>query len=115
MALGAAIEKLPPLAAPLIAKHATEPAWEPRIRALAIRVLAAIKSPGTLDTLLRIVMTKRKLFGRERLNERSPEVLAALTGLAMHWRVDPKAIRALSRARSSSDSEVRAAVESAAP
>ena len=111
MGLGAAIEHLPPLAAPLIIRHATEPVWEPRIRALAIRVLASIHSPGTLDTLLRVVMTKRKLFGRERLHDRSPEVLAALSGLAMHWRAEPKAIRALSLARRSSDSEVRAAVE----
>ncbi|MFN2398055.1 MAG: hypothetical protein ABR543_05335 [Gemmatimonadaceae bacterium] len=60
------------------------------------------------------MIAKRKLLGRERLASRSPEVLAALTGLAANWRDEPRAAHALKLASRSTDLEIRAAVESAA-
>jgi hypothetical protein len=59
-----------------------------------------------VDWLLRVALDKKGFFRRERLAPKSPEVLAALTGLASHWRADPRVEPVLQLALRSGDPEV---------
>jgi hypothetical protein len=111
LALGAALGQCPPAAVPLVVRHAGDREAEPHIRALAIRVLAGVRSPDAVEALLALTLGKKTLLGRRRLAPRSPELLAALAGLAAHWQSDPRARTVLALAQRSGDPEVRAAAE----
>jgi hypothetical protein len=53
------------------------------------------------------------LFGKAKLADRSPEVLAAVQTLARAWGSDPRAQDVLGQAARSKDPELKAAAESA--
>jgi hypothetical protein len=111
VALGAALDGCPPGAGAGVARLAAAREGEPHIRALAIRVLAAVRTPEAVETLLRLAFGKKTWLGRQRLAPRSPELLAALAGLSAHWQSDPRARTALALAIRSDDPEVRAAAQ----
>jgi hypothetical protein len=80
------------------------------LRALGIRALASHKSNDTVAWLAGRVVKVGKLIKRATLASKSPEMLAALEGLATHWRDHAGAREALALAAASSDSEIRDAV-----
>jgi hypothetical protein len=107
--LGAALERCPTLAVAPIMRIVNDRDRPPAIRALAIRAVASARTPAVLDALIQRARAKRSFFGRRRLAPKSPEMLGALSGLAIHWSGDGKAADVLKLAVASGDPEIRAA------
>jgi hypothetical protein len=114
LALTAALESCPPKAIPLVRDLANDPRRPPEMRALAVRIITRAPEPETLPVLLGIVNYRPRWFwfGR-RLARKSPELLAALTGLALHWSQDPLVKDVLAYARWHTDRQIRAAAQAA--
>ncbi len=112
LGLEALCEYCPPVLLPQVLARATDPALPAEVRALAVSALAPIDDPLVLRFLRRLVVAGG-LTGFGRLAPRSPPMLAALRGLALHWARHPKVGPVLEAARQSKDPEVRAAVASA--
>jgi hypothetical protein len=108
-ALTAALEQCPGGAVLLVKNRSTDRTLEPEQRATAIRVVAASKGRDVVDWLLARCLAGKTMFGKPKLAPKTPEMLAALAGLAAHWREDPRAIPALRAAFDGSDPEVRSA------
>jgi hypothetical protein len=109
LALAAALESCPPKAIPLVQRIAVDPKRQPELRALAVRIITRGREPETLRMLLEIVKFRRRWF-RPSLAPKSPDLLAALAGLASHWGEDPGAKEVLAYARWHTDRQIRAAV-----
>lgn len=108
-ALTAALDGCPAAAIPLIVRHVDRKSLQPEARALAIRVVGAARAPKTLDWLLSRAVVKTRVFRRDRLLPKSPELLGALTGLALGWHDAPRAAAVLALAERSGDAEIRSA------
>ncbi|HEY9014078.1 MAG TPA: hypothetical protein VIM84_03325 [Gemmatimonadales bacterium] len=108
LALAVAQDSCPAPVVPLIQRIATDPRRPSESRVLAIRALARSGGSATPEVLRGLVMHPRRWLGR-RLAPKSPELLAALAGLASHWSKDPAAAEVLVQAREHSDAEIRAA------
>jgi hypothetical protein len=110
LALGAAMTNCPRDAAALLRVRADDATVNADLRALGIRALASHRSNDTVAWLAGRAVKVGKLIKRPALASKSPEMLAALEGLAMHWRDHAGAREALALAAASSDSEIRDAV-----
>jgi hypothetical protein len=110
LALGAAMKDCPRDAAALLRVRADDATVNPDLRALGIRALASNKSSDTAAWLAARVVKVGKLIKRSALASKTPEMLAALEGLATHWREHPAAREALALAAGSTDDEIRDAV-----
>jgi hypothetical protein len=113
LALSAARESCPREAIPLVEALAMDLRRPPEVRVPTLRILARTRTPQALKLLLAQARHRRSWFGR-RLAPKSPELLAALAGLASYWKDDPRAMEVLTRALRHSDPEIRAAAGSAA-
>jgi hypothetical protein len=113
VALRAAFESCPPDAIPLLERIGMDPRRSSLIRVPTLRTLARTRTPEALKVLLAQAQHRRRWFGR-RLASKSPELLAAIGGLASYWRDHPMATEVLSHARQHSDPEIRAAASSPA-
>jgi hypothetical protein len=111
MALAAALESCPANAVPLVQRIAVDAKRPPEVRALAVRIVTRARDPETLRVLLGIVNYRRRWF-RNRLAPKSPDLLAALTGLATHWGEEPLVKEVLAYARWHTDRQIRAAAAS---
>jgi hypothetical protein len=109
LGLAAALDGCPASVVPVILRRLSDRELASEPRALAIRVLAGSRARAALDYLLELTVKRRRFWGR-RLAPKSPEVLAALGGLAQHWGQDSKAKGVISLAARSTDAEVRAVV-----
>jgi len=109
LGLTAALDGCPASVVPVILRRLSDKDLAPEPRVLAIRVLAASKSRTALDHLLALTVRKRRFWGR-RLAPKSPEVLAALGGLAQHWGEDTRAKGVIALAERHTDTEMRAVV-----
>jgi hypothetical protein len=107
MGLAAALEGCPASAEPLLARQLEH--GDVEIRVLAIRVLATLRTKRARDLLLTQAFARKKWWRRTRLNPPSPELLAALRGLAATWSRHPEAQVALHLAARSSMADVRLA------
>ena len=94
---------------PIILRRLSDRELASEPRTLAIRVLACSKARAALDYLMELSVRRRRFWGR-RLAPKSPEVLAALGGLAQYWAQDSKAKGVIALAARSSDPDVRAAI-----
>ena len=103
LVLTAATERCPDAAIPLVITRATAGANADQ-RVAAIRVLAATGQPSALSTLLQLTALRRRFFG-EKPPPKTPEYLAALTGL-QHFADDPRARDVLALAARSRDADV---------
>lgn len=110
LALGAAMTNCPRDAAALLRVRADDATVNADLRALGIRALASHKGSDTVAWLAARVVKVGKLIKRPTLASKSPEMLAALEGLATHWREHAGAREALALAAASADSEIRDAV-----
>ena len=107
LGLVAALEGCPPSAEPLLAKlleHADE-----EVRVLAVRVFGTLRSRRARDLLLLEVLAKKQWWRRTRLNQPSPEMLAALRGLASVWARHPDVEVVMALAARSAFPDVRSA------
>lgn len=109
LGLGAAMTSCPRDAAAILRVRADDATISPDLRALGIRALASYRSPETPVWLASRVVKVGRLLRRPGLANKSPELLAAIEGLATHWREDKAAADALALAASSSDAEIQAA------
>jgi len=105
------LQSVPDAALPLVVSRATDREIAPDLRVLAIRVLGCTAAPAAFETLLRLTSSGRSFLGREKLPPKSPELLVALTALAVGWGADPQARATLARAAASSDPEIRDATD----
>ena len=113
LALNAARESCPAEAIPLVEALAMDLRRASEVRVPTLRILARTRTPAALKVLLAQARYRVSWFGR-RLAPKSPELLAALAGLASYWKDDPRATEVLTRALKHSDPEIRAAARSAA-
>lgn len=110
LGLGAAMTGCPTDAAKLLRIRADDQSLSADLRALGIRALSSHPAPDTPLWLANRVVTKGRVLRRVGLASKTPEMLAALEGLATHWRDDPAAREAMSLASASTDPEILAAV-----
>lgn len=106
LGLGAAMAGCPKDAAAVLRARADDPTLSPDLRALGIRALSSYRAPDTPAWLAARVVRTGKLIKRETLASKTPELLAALEGLAIHWRDDAAARPALALAAASGDPEI---------
>jgi hypothetical protein len=107
MALGAAMTNCPAAAAQALIARAGDTTLSADLRALGIRAAASHKSPETLAFLISATTTKRRFLRRSALAAPTPEMLAALGGLATHWSREAGAVEILEMAAKSNDREIR--------
>lgn len=105
--LAAALEGCPASGEAHLARHMGHDDEE--VRVLAIRVLATLRSKRARDLLLAQALARKQWWRRARLNQPSPEMLAAVRGLATTWNRHPEAQLVLELAARSGDPEVRSA------
>lgn len=110
LAMGAAMNNCPPQAVTLLTERANDDALSPDLRALAVRVLSSAKSTETVQWLVDRTLGRKRFFFRRPLAAKSPEMLAALSGLAASWSDHPLARPVLALARKSSDPEIIGAI-----
>ncbi len=110
LAIAAAMTNCPSGAASLLMARADDSALSSDVRALGIRALSSRKSPETIAFLLKRTAGKKRLLRRQALASKSPEMLASLAGLALHWSSDASAAAVLTVAAQSSDPEIADAV-----
>jgi len=115
VAIGAAAESCPAAAVPLLIRQLKDGNLEPALRPIAIRAMAPVTIPMTLDCLVEHCLTRTRWFRRSRFGSPSPVMLAALTGLATYWKNNPRAAGIIALAQASPDAETRAAVVTASP
>ncbi len=109
LAMQAALEDCPRPALPLLVRHVQRKSISPELRALGLRVIGAAHDPATLEWLLAFAVTKTRFLRRDKLVPKSPEMLAALSGLASGWSDDPAVQPVLDLGQKSKDLEIRAA------
>jgi hypothetical protein len=111
-ALQAARTGLPETAVPVLARRLGDPMFPPDLRVLGLFLLGRTRSVLALDTLLAHAQGGRSMLGRPRLAPKSPEMLAALGGLARSFPTERRAAALLDVARRSTDEQVRSALHS---
>ena len=106
LGLGGAMASCPKDAAAVLRARADDPTLSADLRALGIRALSSYRASDTPAWLAARIVRTGKLIKRETLAAKTPELLAALEGLAIHWRDDPAARPALALAAASGDAEI---------
>src|SRR3954451_1923858 len=108
LALSSVLDSCPPEAMSHLERIAADPKRQADARVLAIRAVARNGTRTALRLLRQLALPPRRWL-RRRLAPKSPELLAALSGMAAHWRNDPVAAEVLTLAMQHSDPEIRAA------
>ncbi len=103
-------EKCPPAGIELIRQRVDRGELDSQLRTMGIRIVAQQHTPETLAWLLGFIVTETQWARRPKLRASTPEMLAALSMVATHWRSDPKAESIIRLAEQSRDSEVRTKV-----
>jgi HEAT repeat protein len=106
--LSAAQDKCPAIGINLIKQRVDRGELDSQLRTMGIRIIAQTRTPDALDWLLPYVMTETNWARRPKLRPSSPEMLAALSMVATHWRTHPAAEHVFKLAEQSRDPEVRA-------
>jgi hypothetical protein len=108
-AINAARAGLPDAAVALVAGRLTDESLSSERRVDLIRLLGPVRAPVALQVLLRATSRGTNLFGRPRLQPKSPEMLVALATLARGWSSDSRASGLVARAKRSRDEDIRTA------
>jgi hypothetical protein len=112
-ALQAARSQLPPAAIPILARRVTGSDFPPEFRVITLLLLGRTSSPAALEALLAFVQGGTTFFGKPKLAAKSPEMLAALGGLARSFRYDRRVAALLDVARASRDEQIINALKAA--
>ncbi len=107
LGLVAAMESCPPDAVPVVLNRLRKDELPTDLVPIAVRAIAPSDDPAVLDCLLGIAMGPRRWYWFRRIAPKSPEMLAAITALAIHWRWNMKALPLLRRAERHRDKQVR--------
>lgn len=105
-ALQAARTQLPDRAVPVLARRVTDAGYPPEFRVMSLFLLGRSGSPAALDALLAFAGGGSSLFGKPRLAAKTPEMLAALGGLARSWAKEKRAAVLLDLAGKSKDEQI---------
>lgn len=105
-ALNEARTSLPDIAVPVLARRLNTGDFPKELRVRALQLLGRKSSVLALDALLRHAQAGRTLLGKPRLAPPSPEVRAAVAGLARTWKHDRRAQALLAAAARSRDPEI---------
>jgi hypothetical protein len=97
---------LPDIAVPVLAKRLNTGDFPRELRVRAIQLLGRKSSMLALEALLRHSQAGRTLLGKPRLAPTSPEVRAAVAGLARTWKHDRRARAVLEAAARSRDTDI---------
>lgn len=108
-ALAAALDSCPLEAAPLLIDQLESRSQTADVRVQIVRVLGSLRSPVARDCLIRRALSRRRWLPGRRLGAKSPELVAAISGLAAQWAGDPAAADVLRLAGKSADPEIRSA------
>jgi hypothetical protein len=106
--LSAAQDKCPAIGINLIKQRVDRGELDSQLRTMGIRIIGQTRTPDALEWLLPYVMTETNWSRRPKLRPSSPEMLAALSMIATHWRNHPEVETPLKLAEQSRDPEVRA-------
>ena len=108
-ALAAALDGCPLEAGPLLIDQLESRSQTADVRVQIVRVLGSLRSPVARDCLIRRALSRRRWLPGRRLGAKSPELVAAISGLAAQWANDPAAADVLRLAGKSPDPEIRGA------
>ena len=106
--LTVAQERCPPAGIDLIRQRVDRGELDSQLRTMAIRIAAQCRTPETLAWLLGFVVGEAHWARKSKLRPSTPEMLAALSMIAAHWRHDRASETAIKLAEHSKDPEVRA-------
>lgn len=106
--LSAAQDKCPTIGINLIKQRVDRGELDSQLRTMGIRIIGQTRTPDAFEWLLPYVLTETNWSRRPKLRPSSPEMLAALSMIATHWRNHPDAETVLRLAEQSRDPEVRA-------
>jgi hypothetical protein len=109
-ALAAALDGCPSEAAPLLIDQLESRGQAPDVRLQIVRLLGPLRTPASRDCLIRRALARRRFLPGRRLAAKSPEMVAAIGGLAAQWPDDPAVKEVLLLAAQSTDPEIRAAI-----
>jgi hypothetical protein len=109
LALAAAMKHCPREVAAVLRVRADDETLSMEMRALAVRAAAGYQAPDTPTWLSRRVLKTGRLLRRASLVPTTPELLAAVEGLAVHWGSHAAGREVLALATASPDPAVRAA------
>lgn len=109
LTLAAAMGHCPREVASVLKVRADDETLRPEMRALAVRAVAGHTAPETPIWLANRVMRPARLLRRATLLPTTPELLAAVEGVAVHWGSHPAGREVLTLAATSNDPAVRAA------
>ncbi len=107
LGLVAATEDCPTEAAQVIVERLKKHELNKDLVPIAVRAIAPVEDPSVLDCLLDVASGQRAWYLLRRIAPRSPAMLAAITGLTIHWRWHAKAQPVLRRAERHKDKQVR--------
>jgi hypothetical protein len=111
-ALQAARSNMPQSAVPGLAKRVLEDDFPDEFRVMALLLLGKSANIAALDALLAYASAGRSMLGKVKLAPTSPEMLAAISGLARSWSNERRARLVLDVAEKSKDSQVLNALKS---
>ena len=109
LSLAAAMGHCPREVASVLKVRADDELLRPEMRALAVRAVAGHTAPETPIWLASRVMRPARLLRRATLLPTTPELLAAVEGVAVHWGSHPAGREVLTLAAMSNDPAVQAA------
>ena len=105
----AAADGCPPNIAPMLLQRIHSGGLDPQLRAVAIRAVASVDNPNVIACLLGLTQVKGRFGMGRKLAPKSPELLAALQGLAAHWPYHAEASKVLDLTQRNKDPEIRKA------
>jgi hypothetical protein len=115
MTVATALDGCPPQALPFVERQLGDRNHPPELRTLLIRAVGAIPAPVACEWLVERCLTRRVLLPGKRLAPKSPDLVAAVTALALRWSQDPRAAEVLRLAARSRDAELQSAATAAMP
>jgi hypothetical protein len=109
VSLQAASERCPLSAVAILQRRVSEGTLDAELSSHAIAVMASVRTTEVLEWLMQRAAgsARQGFFGRPRLAPKSPTMLAALNGLAVHWARGRGVGAILALALGSSDIEIR--------
>ncbi|CAN5794872.1 hypothetical protein BH23GEM10_BH23GEM10_14060 [soil metagenome] len=110
-ALQAARSSLPDAAVEVLAERVTDADFPPEFRVMALFLLGRSGSISALDTLIAFAQGGSSLFGKPKLAPKTPEMLAALGGLARSWPNERRATVLIEIARKTKDPQILNALQ----
>jgi hypothetical protein len=101
---------LPDAGVPILATRLREDMeFPPEFRVMALHLIGRSQATPALETLLHFAQNGTTLLGKPRLSNKSPEMLAALGGLARSWRDHRRARPLIDSAARSRDPQIAGA------